>query len=71
VIAQLFCLTNADNSDEIFAYGIEISEDEIIEAVTYHRDPDTHRIVFGLHRSADSALARYGRMLPLALYFND
>lgn len=67
--ATLFWLSNAENEDEIFAYGIELSDDDVIEAVTFRRDPRTQRTTFGTHDSAEAALARYGRLFPVALHY--
>ncbi|MEU4442519.1 hypothetical protein AB0K14_01515 [Actinosynnema sp. NPDC050801] len=65
--ANLFSLVDATDRNRIFAWGMEIIEDETTDAIVYRRDPDTGRTFIGRHASAESALKRYGRRIPLAL----
>lgn len=65
--ANLFSLVDPTDRSRIFAWGMEILEEERTEAVVYRRDPDTDRTFIGRHTSAESALKRYGKLLPLAL----
>ncbi|MDQ2583143.1 hypothetical protein [Saccharothrix yanglingensis] len=65
--ANLFSLVDAADSTRIFAWGMEIMEEDTTTAVVYRRDPVTGRTMLGQHRSAESALARYGRRVPLVL----
>ncbi|MFD1147809.1 hypothetical protein [Saccharothrix hoggarensis] len=65
--ANLFSLVDATDRTRIFAWGMEIIEEERTDAIVYRRDPDTGRIFIGQHASAESALHRYGRRVPLEL----
>ncbi|MBP2321700.1 hypothetical protein JOF56_002085 [Kibdelosporangium banguiense] len=65
--AQLFTLVSAEDPDKIFAWGMEIATDDDVEAIVYRRDPLTHRTMFGVHNSAEEALARYGNTRALDL----
>jgi hypothetical protein len=67
VEANLFSLVDATDRTRIFAWGMEILEDERTDAIVYRRDPDTGKTFIGHHTSAESALDRYGRRIPLAL----
>jgi hypothetical protein len=68
--ARVFCLTSADDETQVYAWGIEINNTEDdIEAVVYRRDPQTRRTTFGIHSSAEDALARYQRLFPMALSY--
>jgi hypothetical protein len=67
VEANLFSLVDASDRTRIFAWGMEIMEEETTSAIVYRRDPDTGRTFIGQHASAESALDRYGRRVPLAL----
>lgn len=69
--ARLFTLVNAENADDVFAWGMEITTPTEQEAVTYCRNPHTSRTVFGLHRNAESALRRYGTTFQLRLVWED
>lgn len=69
--ANLFTLVNPSDHDQIFAFGMEIAEEDSTTAVVYRRDPVSGRSMLGQHRSAESALARYGRRIPLALVWED
>jgi hypothetical protein len=48
---QMFVLVNAENTRQIYAFGIDTGE----EAVTFRREPSTGRTEFGIHTDADSA----------------
>lgn len=65
--ANLFSLVDATDRTRIFAWGMEILDDERSDAIVYRRDPETGRTFIGQHASAESALNRYGRRIPLAL----
>lgn len=65
--ANLFSLVDPTDRTRIFAWGMEITEDERTDAVVYRRDPDNGRTFIGQHTSAESALRRYGKRIPLAL----
>lgn len=69
--ARLFTLVNAENDDDVFAWGMEITTSTEQEAVTYCRNPVTSQTVFGLHRNAESALRRYGMTFQLRLVWED
>jgi hypothetical protein len=68
---RLFTLVNAEDEDQVFAWGMEITTPSEQEAVTYCRNPITNQTVFGLHRNAQSALLRYGTNLQLRLVWED
>ncbi len=68
--ANLFSLVDATDHDRIFAWGMEIIDGETTDAIVYRRDPDTGRTFIGQHASAESALNRYGRRIPLALVWD-
>ncbi|WP_367133707.1 hypothetical protein [Saccharothrix sp. HUAS TT1] len=65
--ANLFSLVDATDRNRIFAWGMEVIEGDATSAIVYRRDPDTGRTFIGQHASAESALGRYGRRVPLAL----
>ncbi|ALG05643.1 hypothetical protein [Kibdelosporangium phytohabitans] len=65
--AQLFTLTKADDPNEVYAWGMQITTADDTEAVVYRRDPVSQRAMFGVHDSAEAALARYGSAHDLAL----
>ncbi|MEU4739250.1 hypothetical protein AB0G02_02145 [Actinosynnema sp. NPDC023658] len=65
--ANLFSLVDATDRTRVFAWGMEIMEEDTTNAIVYRRDPDTGRTFIGQHTSAESALGRYGRRVPLAL----
>ncbi|XVS64568.1 hypothetical protein ACQPYE_00455 [Actinosynnema sp. CA-299493] len=65
--ANLFSLVDATDRSRIFAWGMEVVDEDRSDAIVYRRDPETGRTFIGQHTSADSALARYGRRVPLAL----
>ena len=69
--AQLFTLTNAEDPSQIFAWGMQITAGDDVEAVVYRRDPITRRTMFGVHNSAEDALARYGGSRDLALQWEN
>lgn len=69
--AELFWLANPENEAEIYAYGIEISEGDDVEAVTFRRDPLSGQVQYGSHDSAKSALRLFGRLGPLTLCWAD
>jgi hypothetical protein len=64
--ANLFSLVDPTDSTRIFAWGMEVVEDDSTNAIVYRRDPDSGRTFIGQHSSAESALHRYGRRVPLA-----
>jgi hypothetical protein len=68
---RLFTLVSADNDEQVFAWGMQITTPTEQEAVTYCRNPVTNQTVFGLHRNAESALRRYGSTLQLRLVWED
>jgi hypothetical protein len=55
---QMFMLVNAENTRQIYAFGIDTGE----EAVTFRREPDTGRTDFGVHTDADAAYRLATRM---------
>ncbi|MBB5958798.1 hypothetical protein FHS29_005407 [Saccharothrix tamanrassetensis] len=65
--ANLFSLVSEADPTRIFAWGMEIMDDERTSAVVYRRDPDTGRGFVGQHESAEAALRRWGRRVPLLL----
>ena len=67
VEANLFSLVDATDRRRIFAWGMEIVDEDRSDAVVYRRDPETGKTFIGQHTSAESALKRYGRRIPLAL----
>ncbi|MET0135067.1 MAG: hypothetical protein ABW215_15915 [Kibdelosporangium sp.] len=67
----LFRLTTAEDVHQIFALGMEITDNERTEAVVYRRDPATKSPFFGLHPSAEAALAHYRTIRPMALHWED
>ena len=69
--AQLFTLASATDPNQIFAWGIEITADDDTEAVVYRRDPVTRHTMFGVHDSAEAALARYSHSRPLDLHWQN
>lgn len=68
---RLFTLVSAENDNDIFAWGMQITTPTEQEAVTYCRHPVTNHTVFGLHPNAESALRRYGRTFQLRLVWED
>ena len=68
---RLFTLVSADNEENVFAWGMEITTPDEQEAVTYCRNPVTNQTVFGLHSNAESALRRYGTSYQLRLVWED
>jgi hypothetical protein len=68
---RLFTLVSADNEENVFAWGMEITTPDEQEAVTYCRNPVTNQTVFGLHSNAESALRRYGTTFQLRLVWED
>jgi hypothetical protein len=56
---QMFVLVNAENTRQIFAFGIDTGE----EAVTFRREPATGRTEFGVHTDADAAYRLASRMM--------
>jgi hypothetical protein len=65
--AKLFTLVNTENESQIFAWGMEISDDTHTEAVLYRWDPRTGQSSTGLHRSAERARELWSRIAPMAL----
>lgn len=55
---QMFVLVNAENTRQIWAFGIDTGE----EAVTFRKDPRTNQTDFGVHTDADSAYRLNARM---------
>lgn len=70
VEANLFSLVDPTDHNRVFAWGMEIIEEETTNAIVYRRDPDTGKTLIGQHSSAESALSRYGRRVPLALVWD-
>jgi hypothetical protein len=68
---RLFTLVSADNEENVFAWGMQITTPDVQEAVTYCRNPVTNQTVFGLHSNAESALRRYGTSYQLRLVWED
>ncbi len=68
---RLFTLVNADNENQVFAWGMEISTRDDREAVIYRRNPVTNQTFFGVHSTAESALRRYGSTCQLRLVWED
>lgn len=68
---RLFTLVSAEDDNNVFAWGMQITTPTEQEAVTYCRNPITNQTVFGLHRDAESALRRYGSTLQLRLVWED
>lgn len=68
---RLFTLVSADNEENVFAWGMQITTPDEQEAVTYCRNPVTNQTVFGLHSNAESALRRYGTTFQLRLVWED
>ncbi|WP_433267066.1 hypothetical protein ACQPZF_00475 [Actinosynnema sp. CS-041913] len=65
--ANLFSLVSEADPTLVFAWGMEIVDDERSAAVIYRRDPATGRGFVGQHDSAEAALRRWGRRVPLLL----
>jgi len=64
--ARLFTLVNAEDSSEVFAVGMEIANEDQLEAVVYRREDNGHSMI-GKHTSAESALERYNTLAPMDL----
>ncbi len=64
--ARLFTLVNAEDSSEVFAVGMEIADEDQLEAVVYRREDNGHSMI-GTHTSAASALERYNTLAPMDL----
>lgn len=64
--ARLFTLVNAEDSSEVFAVGMEIADEDQLEAVVYRREGNGHSMI-GTHTSAASALERYNTLAPMDL----
>lgn len=65
--ANLFSLVSQADPSRVFAWGMEVLDDDRTAAVIYRRDPDTGRSLVGRHDSAEAALRRWGRRVPLRL----
>ncbi|MGB3438985.1 MAG: hypothetical protein WBA97_09560 [Actinophytocola sp.] len=71
---RLFTLVNAADNDLIFAWGMEIQDEDEgeREAVIYRRDPVTRQTTHSVHACATAALDRYtARPEPMALVWMD
>lgn len=64
---RLFTLISTADCDQIFAWCMEITDDDGSVAVVYRRDPGTGQTMHAVHESAESALARYSRVVPMVL----
>lgn len=56
---QLFALVDADNHDAIYCLGIDTGEG----AITFRRDPDSGRAIFGTSTSMYTAFTRANHMM--------
>ncbi|MBP2340062.1 hypothetical protein [Saccharothrix coeruleofusca] len=63
----MFSLVSASDPSKVFAYGMEIAQETRTDAIVYRRDPDTGRTMVGQHSTAEDALKRYGKRVPLVL----
>jgi hypothetical protein len=67
VECRLFTLVPIENDAEIFAWGMQITDDTGTEAVVYRRDPVTQQYTLGLHSSAESAQTGYSLVEPMSI----
>jgi hypothetical protein len=66
--ARMFSLVSAADDTMVFAWGIEIIDEEMTEAIIYRRDRTIDAgYMFGTHRSAENALKRYSQLAPMRL----
>jgi hypothetical protein len=61
-----FALVNPDDQRMIFAYGMDIDLPSGRDVITFRRD-SSGKSMFGVHRSVESARARFSVITPLAL----
>jgi hypothetical protein len=71
VFGRLFSLVTIDDDTKIFAWGIEITTSDDLEAVIYRKDPTTSRALFGVHDSAQAACDRWSGIVPLRISWDD
>lgn len=68
---SLFALVNVESPDQIVAWGMEITFDDLETAsehslaVVYRHDPVSHEETHSRHVSAEAALDAYNRVLPI------
>ncbi|MEV0677076.1 hypothetical protein AB0I60_11190 [Actinosynnema sp. NPDC050436] len=65
--ANLFSLVPESDPSLVFAWGMEIEDDDHTEAVLYRRDPATGRSLVAQHTCAEAARRRWGLLVPLRL----
>ncbi|MEU6154786.1 hypothetical protein ABZ816_32820 [Actinosynnema sp. NPDC047251] len=68
--ANLFSLVSESDPSLVYAWGMEIVDDDRTDTVLYRRDPATGRSLVAQHSSAEAALRRWGRRLPLRLVWD-
>ena len=68
---RLFTVVSAEDDRNIFAWGMEIADEDRTEAITYRRNPITGKCLFGVYSSAENALRRYNKMAPMAIVWED
>jgi hypothetical protein len=71
VFGRLFSLVTIDDDTKIFAWGIEITTSDDLEAVIYRKDPATSHALFGVHDSAQAACDRWSGIVPLRISWDD
>ncbi len=65
--ANLFSLVPEDDSSLVFAWGMEVIDGDHTDAVLLRRDPVSGRSMIAQHGSAEAALRRWTRLVPLRL----
>ncbi|GAB3435175.1 hypothetical protein [Actinophytocola sediminis] len=68
--ATPFVLVNAENPDQVFAYGLDIDLPSGRDVITFRRDADG-RSMFGVHQSVETAHRRFNMITPLDLVWDD
>lgn len=65
--ARLFALVSKENELEVFAFGMQLWQEDRTDAVIFRVDPRNGQTTTGIHESAESALKRWGRLAPMEL----
>ncbi|GAA3860832.1 hypothetical protein GCM10022243_28750 [Saccharothrix violaceirubra] len=68
--ASLFSLVSEDAPSLVFAWGMEIIDEDGTKAIIYRPATRTERSLIGKHDSAEAALRRWRRHFPLKLVWD-
>lgn len=64
---RLFTLVPIEDDSEIFAWGMQLTDEAGSEAIVYRRDPVSQQYELGLHSSAENALTGYSLIEPMTI----